>query len=38
MSLAYRLVPGAEGAPTLPALHGRGGTELDLAGLGAAPG
>ena len=38
MSLAYRLVPGVEGAPTLLALHGRGGTELDLAGLGAALG
>ena len=38
MSLVHRLVPGAEGAPTLLALHGRGGTELDLAGLGAALG
>ena len=38
MSLIHLLVPGAEGAPTLLALHGRGGTELDLAGLGAALG
>lgn len=38
MSLVHRLVPGTEGAPTLLALHGRGGTELDLAGLGAALG
>lgn len=35
MTLVHRLVPGDEGAPTLLVLHGRGGTELDLAGLGA---
>ena len=38
MSLVSLLVPGAEGAPTLLVLHGRGGTERDLAGLGAALG
>jgi phospholipase/carboxylesterase len=35
---AYRHVPAAAGAPTLLALHGRGGREDDLLGLGEALG
>lgn len=38
MSLPYRLARAAPGAPTLLALHGRGGAEGDLLGLGEALG
>jgi phospholipase/carboxylesterase len=38
MSLVARLAPAAPGAPTLLALHGRGGAEGDLLGLGEALG
>ncbi|HEX2506904.1 MAG TPA: hypothetical protein VHK23_01190 [Miltoncostaeaceae bacterium] len=38
MSLVHRYEPAAPGAPTLLALHGRGGAEGDLQGLGDALG
>ena len=38
MSLVHRYEPAAPGAPTLLALHGRGGAEGDLQGLGEALG
>ncbi len=38
MSLVHRFVPAAPDAPVLLALHGRGGAEGDLAGLGDALG
>jgi phospholipase/carboxylesterase len=38
VSLVHRFEPGAPGAPTLLALHGRGGAEGDLQGLGDALG
>jgi phospholipase/carboxylesterase len=38
MSLVAQHVPAAPGAPTLLVLHGRGGRETDLAGLGEALG
>jgi phospholipase/carboxylesterase len=38
VSLAHRYIEAAPGSPTLLALHGRGGSEGDLAGLGDALG